>query len=58
MSYLRWIGVPALAALVIAWLLTGQTRNEWIAFAACMAAASAVYLLARARRLPLDLKST
>jgi hypothetical protein len=35
---------------VIAWLLTGQTRDEWIAFGACMAAASAVYVVARARR--------
>ena len=40
-----WLAIP-----VIAWLLTGQTRNEWIAFGACMAAASALYLLARARR--------
>lgn len=41
---------PWLAMPVIAWLLTGQTRNEWIAFGACMAAASALYVLARARR--------
>jgi basic amino acid/polyamine antiporter, APA family len=40
---------PWLATPVIAWLLTGQTRNEWIAFGACMVAASAIYALARAR---------
>jgi amino acid transporter len=47
-----WLAIP-----VIAWLLTGQTRNEWVAFGACMAAASALYLLARARRGRLDFKS-
>ena len=42
---------PFLAVPVILWLLTGLTRGEWIGFGACVAAASAVYLLARARRL-------
>jgi hypothetical protein len=34
---------------VIAWLLTGLARDEWIAFGACVAAASLVYLMARKR---------
>jgi amino acid transporter len=40
---------PWLACLVIAWLLTGLARDEWIAFGACVAAASLVYLMARKR---------
>jgi amino acid transporter len=39
--------VPWLACGVIAWLLTGLTRNEWLAFGACVAAGSIVYLLRR-----------
>jgi hypothetical protein len=35
---------------VILWLLTGLTRGEWIGFGACVAGASAVYVLARRRR--------
>ena len=41
---------PVLAALVIAWLFTGMTPTEWLAFGTCVAAASVVYLIARARR--------
>jgi amino acid transporter len=41
---------PFLAVPVILWLLSGLTRPEWIAFGACVAAASVVYLLTRARR--------
>ncbi len=41
---------PFLAVPVILWLLTGLTRQEWLAFGACVAAASVVYLVARARR--------
>ena len=41
---------PFLAVPVILWLLTGLTRDEWIGFGACVAAASVVYLIARARR--------
>jgi basic amino acid/polyamine antiporter, APA family len=40
---------PFLAVPVILWLLTGLTRNEWIGFGACVAAASLVYALARPR---------
>ena len=39
-----------LAVPVILWLLTGLTRGEWIGFGACVAAASAVYAVARIRR--------
>ncbi len=35
--------VPWLACAVIAWVLTGLTRDEWIAFIACLTAASLVY---------------
>jgi basic amino acid/polyamine antiporter, APA family len=41
---------PFLAVPVILWLLTGLTRSEWIAFGGCVAAASVVYLVARARK--------
>jgi APA family basic amino acid/polyamine antiporter len=41
--------VPLLACGVIIWLLTGLTRDEWIAFVACLAAATPVYFLARLR---------
>jgi APA family basic amino acid/polyamine antiporter len=39
--------VPWLACAVIAYLLTGLTRGEWIAFAACITLASLPYLLTR-----------
>ncbi len=42
---------PFLAAPVILWLLTGLTPGEWIGFGACVAVASAVYAVVRARRL-------
>jgi amino acid transporter len=41
---------PWLACGVIAWLLTGLTRLEWLAFAACAGAGTVVYLAATARR--------
>jgi len=41
---------PFLAVPVILWLLTGMTRGEWIGFGASVAAASVVYVLARAGR--------
>ena len=41
---------PFLAVPVILWLLTGLTGSEWIGFGACVAVASVVYVLARARR--------
>jgi len=43
-------GVPWLACAVILWLLTGLTRGEWLAFAACLAAGTLIYLAARRRR--------
>ena len=43
---------PWLACLVIAWLLTGLARDEWLAFGACVAAASLIYLVARKRQAP------
>ena len=42
--------VPALACAVIAWLLTGLTRDEWVGFAACLAAGSLVYAITRRHR--------
>lgn len=39
--------VPALACGVIAWLLTGVARNEWIGFGVCVAAASLIYFVRR-----------
>jgi APA family basic amino acid/polyamine antiporter len=39
---------PFLAVPVIAWLLTGLERSEWIGFGGCLAIASALYLVARA----------
>ena len=39
--------VPALACLVIVWLLTGLTRGEWMGFAVCLAAVSALYGIRR-----------
>lgn len=40
---------PVLAVPVILWLLTGASRNEWLAFGACVAVASALYALAGRR---------
>lgn len=36
--------VPWLACGVIAWLLTGLNRGEWLAFGACVAIASLIYV--------------
>jgi basic amino acid/polyamine antiporter, APA family len=41
---------PWLACIVIAWLLTSLTRNEWLAFGACLAAGTLVYIGTRGRR--------
>jgi amino acid transporter len=41
--------IPWVTCIVIAWLLTGLARQEWIAFGACVAVGSLVYLM-RARR--------
>jgi APA family basic amino acid/polyamine antiporter len=41
--------VPWLACAVIVWLLTGVTRGEWLAFGICVAAATAIYAVTRAR---------
>jgi amino acid transporter len=38
---------PFLAVPVIAWLLTGLTRSEWLGFGVCLVIASALYLVAR-----------
>jgi basic amino acid/polyamine antiporter, APA family len=38
---------PWLACGVIVWLLTGLTRGEWLAFGACVAAGTLVYMGAR-----------
>ena len=42
--------VPWLTCLVIAWLLTGLKQPEWIAFGACVAAGSLIFLF-RSKRL-------
>jgi amino acid transporter len=39
--------VPVLASAVIAWLFTGMTTNEWLAFGACLAVASLIYAIKR-----------
>jgi basic amino acid/polyamine antiporter, APA family len=39
--------VPLLASAVIAWLLTGLMMEEWLAFGACILAASIVYAARR-----------
>ena len=39
--------VPAFACGVIAWLLTGVTPNEWMAFAVCVGLGSVIYFLRR-----------
>lgn len=41
--------LPWLACAVIAWLLTGLTASEWLAFGVCFVAGSLVYLAARRR---------
>jgi APA family basic amino acid/polyamine antiporter len=41
--------VPWLACGVIIWLLTGLTRDEWIAFGACLVLATPLYLLTKKR---------
>ncbi len=50
--------VPWLAVGVIVWLLTGLTRDEWLGFGLCVAAASVVYLIARGRRTALAPESS
>jgi amino acid transporter len=42
--------VPWLATGVIAWLLSGMTRGEWMAFGICLAVGAMVYLAASRRR--------
>jgi basic amino acid/polyamine antiporter, APA family len=42
--------VPWLACIVIVWLLTGLTGGEWLAFGACLAAASVLYAVMRTVR--------
>jgi basic amino acid/polyamine antiporter, APA family len=42
--------VPWLACGVIAWLLTGLTRGEWLAFGACVLIASLIYVGTSGRR--------
>jgi APA family basic amino acid/polyamine antiporter len=46
--------LPWLTCLVILWLLTGMTRNEWLAFAAALAVASLLYLLRKKFLSPVD----
>jgi basic amino acid/polyamine antiporter, APA family len=41
--------IPWLTCLVIAWLLTGLARNEWIAFGVCVALGSVLYALRRTK---------
>ena len=50
--------VPWLACGVIAWVLTGLTRDEWLGFGACVVVASAVYVLTRGLRMRTTLPST
>ncbi len=40
---------PLLASAVIAWLLTGLTMEEWLAFGACILVASLIYAARRLR---------
>ena len=42
--------VPWLACGVIAWLLTGLTGGEWLAFGSCVAVASLLYIATRGPR--------
>jgi amino acid transporter len=44
--------VPWLAGAVILWLLTGVSRDEWLAFGGCLAAASVVYGVRLLSRVP------
>jgi amino acid transporter len=46
--------LPWLTCLVILWLLTGMTRNEWLAFAAALALASLFYLSRKKFLTPVD----
>jgi amino acid transporter len=39
--------VPVLACGVIAWLLTGVAKNEWLGFGACVVVASIIYFVRR-----------
>ena len=41
--------LPWVTCLVIAWLLTGLAQQEWIAFGACVAIGSLLYVV-RSRR--------
>ena len=41
--------IPWITCLVIAWLLTGLARQEWIAFGVCIALGSVLYSLRRTR---------
>jgi amino acid transporter len=49
--------VPWLACGVIAWLLTGLTRDEWLGFGGCLAFASLVYFLTHEVRMRKPLPS-
>ena len=42
--------VPWLACAVIIWLLSGVSGHEWLAFVACVAAGSVIYLATRSKR--------
>lgn len=42
--------IPWLTCLVIGWLLTGLARNEWIAFGACVALGSVIYVARSGQR--------
>jgi basic amino acid/polyamine antiporter, APA family len=50
--------VPWLACGVIAWVLTGLTRDEWLGFGSCVVVASAVYVLTRGLRMGRALPGT
>jgi amino acid transporter len=39
--------IPVLACGVILWLLTGLARDEWLAFGACLAGATLLYIFTR-----------
>ena len=43
----RWGVIPWLACAVIAWLLTGLTRTEWLGFGGCLIVATFVYVVRR-----------
>jgi amino acid transporter len=42
--------IPWITCAVILWLLTGLTQDEWLAFAGCVAVASAIYAVTGRRR--------